>query len=90
MLLLSVGMVVVSVRHELLQRCIIIDMQHLLQVSQSCCMAFGLLSCSTSMTSMKATHDSSLSLISKHPPALTLQGVREWLRYALLELTVEW
>ena len=38
----------------------------------------------------KATHDSSLSLISKHPPALTLQGVREWLRYALLELTVEW
>ena len=64
MLLLSVGMVVVSVLHELLQRCIIIDMQHLLQVSQSRCTAFGLLSCSTSMTSMMDLVDMELRSVS--------------------------
>ena len=52
LVLLSVGMIVVSVLHDLQQCCIIIDTQHLLQELQSCCTAVDWVSCASCMTNM--------------------------------------
>ena len=52
LVLLSVGAIVDSVLHDELLRCIIIDMQQLLQMLQRTCTANNLLSCATSVTNV--------------------------------------
>ena len=65
LVLLSVGMIVVSVLHDQMQRCIIIDTQHLLQVMQRSCTAISLLSHGPSVANMMHLVDMELCNVSE-------------------------
>ena len=59
-MLLSVGLLVVSVLHDQLQRCIIIDMQHFMQALQRFNTVADMLSCSSGMMDVMHLVDSEL------------------------------
>ena len=65
LVLLSVGMIVVSVLHDQMQRCIIIDTQHLLQVMQRTCTAISLLSHGPSVANVMHLVDMELCNVSE-------------------------
>ena len=65
LMLLSVGLLVVSVLHDQLQRCITIDTLHLLQALQRANTAIGMLSCRSGVTNTMQLIDAKLCGASK-------------------------